>query len=138
MLMVLPFSKIILMVVVGLLFVMLIAACWRTTSEKTTLQALLLHLNSLQTKFNAKTAIDPEWERSRIEKLQNNIKASCDRAVITANTQLKEVFRSNCQSVIMIFAHQQLENKSAWVKLKSLLFRFDQEYFSGSQEPAGV
>ena len=128
-------SNIVLMGFVLLLFVMLVAACVAPTKGKKSVEALQLYLDRLQVQLNDHAVIDPEAERIQIERLQNNIKANCHQSVISSNARLEQVFRTLCQKIIMIFGNQRLENKASWIKLRELMFSFDDTYFHPKAPP---
>ena len=129
---------VLMIVVVGGLFAVMIMACMRFTKGPVSVVDMKDYLIRLQKKFIAQKAINPEQERIEMEKLQNKIKGSCDRGVISSNGELKDLFGENCASIRAIMAHEHIGDKMAWLKFRELMFSFNSFYFQPVVQKAVV
>jgi hypothetical protein len=121
--------QVLLIVVLAGLLVLLVATCIKFTNGSLSTSALKKHLLQLQSKFITSAVINPELERERMEQLQNRIKTSSDQATISADKELQQLFASNRNYIQGVMADMNLVHRSSWIKLKELMFSFDDFYF---------
>lgn len=119
------------LLIVGLavLFVLLVITCIKFTKGPVNTAALKKQLRSLQLKFVTAAPINPELERSEMEILQNKIKTSSNRLIISGDDDLKLLFNSNCKYIQSEMSNTNLVNRSSWIKFRDLMFGFDKLYF---------
>lgn len=115
--------------VVTVLGIMLFFISTRSNKGALSITALNAHLTGLLQKFEEPATIDAEAEREDLERLLNNVKASCQKQDISARSDLKGLFASICNQVEMITEHKAVGTRSAWQKLKDVTFGFDEFYF---------
>jgi hypothetical protein len=111
------------------LFVLLVTTCIKFTKGPINTAALKNQLRSLQLKFVTAALINPELERKEMEILQNKIKTSSNPSIISNDNDLKLLFDSNCKYIQSEMNNTNLENRSAWIKFRELMFGFDKFYF---------
>jgi hypothetical protein len=119
---------ILIIVVAGLLLLMASAAVEDNKGPLST-TALKKHLLLLRAKFKGSDTIDPDLEREEMEKLQNKVKTSNTSASISGNEDLKGLFLDNSLAVQSILRQSNLDNRSGWIKLNTLLTGFCASYF---------
>ena len=98
--------------IVGLagLLVLLVTTCIKFTKGPFDTAALKKQLRLLQLKFVSAALINPEAERKEIEILQNKIKTSSNQMSISGDTDLKQLFASNCKYIQSALADENLAN----------------------------
>lgn len=121
--------QILLVVAVAGLFILMIATSIKFTKGPINTDALKTRLRSLQFKFVTSASIDPEWERKEIEILQNKIKTTNGQSNISDDQDLRQLFASNCNYIESAMMDVNLTNRSSWIKLKGLMFSFNEFYF---------
>jgi hypothetical protein len=121
--------QILLVVAVAGLFILMITTCIKFTKGPINTDALKTRLRSLQFKFVTSASIDPEWERKEIEILQNKIKTTNGQSNISDDQDLRQLFASNCNYIESAMMDVNLKNRSSWIKLKGLMFSFNEFYF---------
>jgi hypothetical protein len=114
--------------VVGLL-ILTVSVCIKFTKGPLSTAALLRQLQILQAKFMQGKTIDPDTQRQEMEILQNKLKTSSDPALISANSDLKQLFSSNCQAIQSVLERPLLENRTSWIKLNTMMLDFNSHYF---------
>jgi hypothetical protein len=121
--------QILLVVAVAGLFILMITTCTKFTKGPINTDALKTRLRSLQFKFVTSASIDPEWERKEMEILQNKIKTTNRQSNISDDQDLRQLFASNCNYIQSAMMDVNLTNRSSWIKLKGLMFSFNEFYF---------
>jgi hypothetical protein len=121
--------QMLLIIGLGGLLVLLVAACVKFTKGPINTEALKKQLRSLQLKFVSAALINPELERKEMELLQNKIKTSSNTSIISGDHDLRLLFSSNCKYIQSEMNNVNLENRSSWIKFKELMFSFDHLYF---------
>jgi hypothetical protein len=119
------------LLIVGLagLLILLVTSSIKFTKGPINTAALKTQLRSLQLKFVTAALINPELERKEMEILQNKIKTSANPSTISADNDLKLLFDSNCKYIQSEMNNTNLQNRSAWIKFRELMFGFDKFYF---------
>lgn len=107
---------------------------FRSTKGPSSILSLKAQLLLLKQKFESRSAVDPEEERSIMERLQNVTKTSCNEEAISSNGDLKELFSVTCQAVNEVIASAGLTNKTSWVRYGALMNDFNEQYFIGRKE----
>ncbi len=122
-------------ILLGLLVLGLFAAMFyvsfRSTKGPLSILNLKAQLLLLKRKFDNQSAVDPEEERSIMERLQNKTKTSCSGEVISSNKDLKELFSVTCRFVNGMIASAGPVNKSSWLKYGALMNDFNEQYYIG-------
>ncbi|HEV7333217.1 MAG TPA: hypothetical protein VGN63_19435 [Flavisolibacter sp.] len=113
------------------LFTAAFYVCFRSTKGPLSIFNLKAKLQVLKRKFENQSAVDPEEERSIMERLQNKTKTSCSREVISSNKDLKELFSVTCQFVNGTITSAGPINKSSWLRYGALMNDFNEHYFIG-------
>lgn len=128
-----PFSLSHVLLIAGMICLLGYTAviCLQQTRAPLSVKALRDYLVVLQSKFAGKLSIEPEQEREKMEKLQNELKASCHQQTISANTELQELFSSIKKSMQGVTGDRFVANRSSWLKLNQLVLSFDEQYFPG-------
>ena len=121
--------QILLVVAVAGLFILMITTCIKFTKGPINTDALKTRLRSLQFKFVTSASIDAEWERKEMEILQNKIKTTNGQSNISDDQDLRQLFASNCNYIQSAMMDVNLTNRSSWIKLKGLMFSFNEFYF---------
>ena len=121
--------QILLVVAVAGLFILMIATSIKFTKGPINTDALKTRLRSLQLKFVTSAPINPEWERKELEILQNKIKTTNGQSNISDDQDLRQLFTSNCNYIQSAMMDVNLKNRSSWIKLKGLMFSFNEFYF---------
>lgn len=115
-------------IVLGL-FVVTFLAAGKYTKDTISLNALNSYLTGLDLAMSSKTALDAEAERSELEQLFNDVKASCTEADISSNNDLKEVLKNTCDRIDQTMQTKEIGKRSAWQQLKETAFGFQDMYF---------
>lgn len=122
--------QILLVVAVAGLFILMIVTCIKSTKGPINTDALKTQLRSLQLKLvTTAVPINPEWERKEMEILQNKIKTTSEQSIISNDKDLRQLFASNVQYIQSAMKDANLANRSSWIKLKELMFSFNEFYF---------
>ena len=121
--------EIVMMIVVSGLLAMMISTSLKSSGAPLSIAGLTEHLISLKEKFLTSSMIDPERERTAMERLQNKTKTSCTPEFISQNAGLKELYSVNCKSIEKKLADVQTTEKTSWLKFQAMMKDFDDEYF---------
>lgn len=117
------------LVLMALMIYWMVSVCTKSTKGPASMAALLQQLQRLQAKFTAGRLVNPQTEREEMEILQNKIKTRTDPALISGNDGLKQLFHSNGNAIKAVLAQPDLHNRTAWIKLNTMMVNFDEFYF---------
>lgn len=121
-------------ILLGLLLLGLFAytfyVCFHSTKGPLSIVNLKAQLLLLKRKFENASPMDPDEERSVMERLQNTAKTSCSGDVISGNKDLKELVSVICQFVNGMITSAGPGNKYAWLRYGALMNDFNELYFT--------
>jgi hypothetical protein len=123
--------QIFLLLLVFGLFMATFWACFFSTEGQSRIASLLARLNLLKIKYESHTPVDPQEERRVMEELQNDIKASCSKKVISENEELRALFLFNCGFINAKIKTPGADNKTGWLQYGALMNDFNDRYFAG-------
>ena len=110
-------------------------ACFGSTKGPVSILNLKAQLLLVKRKFENQSVIDPEEERSVMERLQNKTKTSCSREAISSNNDLRALFFVNCESVNGMRTSSVPTNKTGWLRYGALMNDFNEQYFTRTANP---
>lgn len=121
------------LLILGVLSLFIVTFVVSLTSIKgslafTTLQNYLTHL---QLRFEDSSIINAESERSAMEKLINDVKATCPQHIITRNVDLKARLNLAYKQISKITDGRSDVTKTSWIKLRAVVYDFGESYFPG-------
>ena len=123
--------QIFLLLLVFGLFAATFWACFVSTEGPLRIASLLARLNLLKRKYETDTPVDPQEERRVMEELQNDIKASYSKEVISENKELRALFLFNCGFINGKIRTPGTDNKTGWLQYGALMNDFNDRYFAG-------
>jgi hypothetical protein len=122
--------QILLLLLVFGLFAATFWACFVSTEGPLRIASLLARLRLLKVKYETDTPVDPQEERRVMEELQNDIKASYSKEVISENKELRALFLFNCGFINGKIRTPGTDNKTGWLQYGALMNDFNDRYFA--------
>lgn len=129
-LLIMPLEVLLIIVVLCLLIAAFVVS-YTSTKGTLALAALRNHLSVLQPLFSHSSTVDAEAERNGLEKLLNNVKATCHQRVISRDVDLQSKLSRACEQISAITKSQAGDTKSSWIKLRAAAYGFGESYFPG-------
>lgn len=129
-LLLMPLELLLIVAVLGLLIVAFVVSL-TSTKGKQALSALRNYLSALEQRFVHPSTIDAEAERSGMEKLFNNVKATSHQRIISGDVELQSKLSDAYEQITAVAKSQTDDTKTSWIKLKALSYDFGSSYFPG-------
>jgi hypothetical protein len=120
----------ILLVIVFCLFIITFIITLTSTKGPSALSTLKKYLGRLQLRLNQSSILDAEEERSGIETIFNDVKASCHQLAISEDTDLKILLRQVYAQMSTLTNSHTDNTKTSWIKLKAVTQGFGELYFT--------
>jgi hypothetical protein len=125
-----PVPEIVMLLLLIYLFYILFGCCMIDRNGSEASNALKEHLWQMQQKLSGSDNIDPEQERSELDRLQNRMKVWNPGEAISKDPSLRYLFVKNYNLATEWPLTHETTNRTGWAKLHAVMKDFYDAYFS--------